>query len=65
MTCRRMDESVKPILPPLDEAIQATAHGIKTYLVTSRGLSFSDAGFGNKMREWCDEAELPQSRRTA
>jgi integrase len=57
---RRMDESVKPILPPLDEAIRATAHGIKTYLVTSRGLPFSDGGFGNKMREWCDEAGLPQ-----
>jgi integrase len=57
---RRMDESVKPILPPLDEAIRATPHGIKTYLLTGQGKSFTDAGFGNKMREWCDEAKLPQ-----
>jgi integrase len=57
---RRMDESVKPILPPLDEAIRATPHGIKTYLVTGYGKPYSDAGFGNKMREWCDDAGLPQ-----
>lgn len=56
---RRMDESVKPILPPLDEALRATAHGLKTFLVTAYGKPFTDGGFGGKMREWCDQAGLP------
>jgi integrase len=54
------DESVKPILPPLEEAIRHTPHGLKTFLVTAYGLPFTDGGFGNKMREWCDAADLPQ-----
>lgn len=55
----RTDESHKPILLPLAEAIRLTATGLKTFLVTSRGKPFTDAGFGNKMREWCDQAGLP------
>jgi integrase len=57
---RRAEENVKPILPPLDEATRATAHGIKTYLVNAYGESFTDSGFGNRMREWCDRAGSPQ-----
>ena len=34
--------------------------GSDTYLVTSFGKSFTANGFGNKMREWCDKAELPE-----
>src|SRR5262249_54036778 len=30
------------------------------FLVTEFDKPFTAAGFGNKMREWCDEAELPQ-----
>jgi integrase len=33
--------------------------GTETYLVTSFGKAFTANGFGNKMREWCDEAGLP------
>jgi integrase len=33
--------------------------GTATYLVTSFGKAFTANGFGNKMREWCDEAGLP------
>jgi integrase len=33
--------------------------GTETYLVTSFGKPFTANGFGNKMREWCDTAELP------
>lgn len=33
--------------------------GVKTFLVTDYGKPFTPAGFGNKMREWCDEAGLP------
>lgn len=50
----------KPILPALAEAIRATPIGLQTFLVTSFGKPFSDNGLGNKMREWCDEAELPE-----
>lgn len=50
-----------PIAPQLAEAIDAMQRvGLKTYLVTEFGKPFSAAGFGNKMREWCDQAELPQ-----
>jgi hypothetical protein len=34
--------------------------GITTYLVTEYGKPFSKEDFGNKMRDWCDEAGLPQ-----
>lgn len=44
----------------LDEAIRATAHGLRTFLVTAYGELFTDGGFGNRMRDWCDQAELPQ-----
>ena len=28
-------------------------------MITSFGAPYTVAGFGNKMREWCDEAGLP------
>jgi len=34
--------------------------GITTFLVTDYGKPFTKEGFGNKMRDWCDEAGLPQ-----
>jgi len=50
-----------PAAPQLLAAIEAMpATGIETYLVTDYGKPFSRAGFGNKMREWCDEAGLAQ-----
>ncbi|RYD95207.1 MAG: integrase [Sphingomonadales bacterium] len=49
-----------PASPQLVEAIDAMQRvGLKTFLVTDFGKPFSKAGFGNKMREWCDEAGLP------
>lgn len=49
-----------PIPPDLDRAIKAMPSvGIQTYLVTEYGKPFSAEGFGNKMRQWCDEADLP------
>lgn len=50
-----------PIAPDLKKAIDAMpVTGTETFLVTDYGKSFSVAGFGNKMREWCNEAGLPQ-----
>lgn len=49
-----------PAAPQLLAAIEAMpATGIETFLVTDFGKPFSKAGLGNKMREWCDEANLP------
>lgn len=50
-----------PVAAPLQAAIDAMPEGSigETLIVTSYGKPFSRAGFGNKMREWCDAASLP------
>jgi integrase len=47
-----------PILPQLRLVIDATPSGNLNYLMTTYGRPFTAAGFGNKFREWCDEAGL-------
>ncbi|MGJ8589591.1 MAG: tyrosine-type recombinase/integrase [Yoonia sp.] len=42
------------------DIIDQTATGAETYLVTEYGKPFSIKGLGNKFRDWCDEAGLPQ-----
>lgn len=50
-----------PIAPDLQRAIDAVKSvGMNTYLITEFGKPFSKGGFGVKMRQWCDEAGLPQ-----
>lgn len=49
-----------PILPALQKVIDATPCGDLTFLVNDFGRAFTDAGFGNKFRDWCDQANLPQ-----
>lgn len=44
----------------LRAALAETSLGDLTYLVNDNGQPFTIAGFGNKMREWCDAARLPQ-----
>jgi site-specific recombinase XerD len=41
-------------------ALAETSVGDLTYLVNDQGRPFTIAGFGNKMRDWCDAAGLPQ-----
>lgn len=48
-----------PLLPELRAIIDATPSTHMTYFVTKFGKPFSIPGFGNKFREWCDEAGLP------
>lgn len=48
-----------PILPALREVIDATPSGHLTYIVSSHGKPFSAESFGNKFREWCNQAGLP------
>lgn len=48
------------ICAPLAEALDAFETRGLTYLLTEYGKPFSTAGLGNKFREWCDQAGLPQ-----
>lgn len=57
---KRRDMSQKPLLPILEQIIAASPCGALTFLETSHGKPFTPAGFGNKFREWCDSAGLPQ-----
>jgi integrase len=56
---RKPKQLALPILPALQRAIDASPCGDLTFLVNDLGRAFTDAGFGNKMREWCDQAGLP------
>jgi integrase len=47
------------IHPKLREIIDAQSKQGLQLIVTESGKPFSDAGFGNKFRRWCDEAGLP------
>ena len=47
-----------PILPQLRDVINRSPCGDLIYLVTEHGKPFSINGFGNKFRDWCDEAGL-------
>jgi integrase len=49
-----------PILAPLASSIMATRSGAMVFLLSEHGKPFSRKGFGNKFRQWCDEAGLPQ-----
>ena len=49
-----------PLVPALQEIIEASSCGDLTFLVTEFRRPFTAAGFGNKFRSWCDEAGLPQ-----
>lgn len=47
-----------PILPPLAESILATPTRGMVFLLSEHGKPYSPKGFGNKIREWCDQANL-------
>ena len=47
-----------PVHPSLGKVLESTAADHLTFLVTERGVPFSEAGFGNWFRERCDEAGL-------
>lgn len=49
-----------PILPDLATEIANVPHDRLTFLVTVHGRAFTRAGFGDRMRKWCDAAGLPQ-----
>jgi integrase len=48
-----------PVLAPLAASILATPTQGMAFMLTDFNKPFSRKGFGNKMRQWCDEAGLP------
>jgi integrase len=55
---RKPKKLILPVLPALRSVIDASPCGELTFLVNDLGRPFSDAGFGNKFRNWCDQAGL-------
>lgn len=47
-----------PIIPALQEAIDAAPTGDMAFLATDFGKPFTSNGFGNRFRKWCDDAGL-------
>ncbi len=48
-----------PIIPELQKIIDSSRTGDLTFLVSEQGKAFTNNGFGNRFREWCDKAGLP------
>jgi integrase len=56
---RKPKQLTLPVLPVLQQIIDASPCGPDlTFLVTAFGKPFTDKGFGNKVRDWCDQAGL-------
>lgn len=49
-----------PLHPYLQEVLSALPADTQTFLQTTHGKPRSAAGLGNAMRNWCDEAGIPQ-----
>ena len=47
-----------PLHPSLGAAIAARRSEHLTFFVTEYGKPYTPAGFGNAMRDWCDQANL-------
>ncbi|WP_159964883.1 tyrosine-type recombinase/integrase [Profundibacterium mesophilum] len=47
-----------PIVPELERIIEASETGDLAFLVNAYGRPFTNAGFGNRFRKWCDDAGL-------
>jgi len=50
-----------PILPELQEVIDAAPTGDLTFLVTDFNKPFTSNGFGNRFKKWCVEASVPSN----
>jgi integrase len=55
---RKPKRLVLPVLPPLQHVINISPCGDMAFLVNDLGRPFTDNGFGNKFREWCNQAGL-------
>ena len=60
-TKRHGTELVIPMHPELARIIAATKCGNLAFLTTEAGAAYTNGtGLGNRFRQWCDEAGLPQ-----
>lgn len=50
---------ILPMLQELETILAKSPLGALTFIETAFRKPFTSNGFGNKMREWCDEADLP------
>ena len=48
-----------PVVAELQTILDASKTGDLTFLVSEQGRAFTNNGFGNRFREWCDKAGLP------
>src|SRR5690606_36325104 len=48
-----------PILPSLQTTIAQSQTGDLTLLINEYGNAFTKGGLGNRVRKWCDAADLP------
>jgi integrase len=55
---RKPKTLILPILRTLQTIIDASPCGDLTFLVNDLNRPFTEAGFGNKFRSWCDQAGL-------
>lgn len=55
---RKPKKLTLPMLPVLNTIIDASPCGDLTFLVNDLGRTFTEAGFGNKFRDWCNQAGL-------
>ncbi len=49
-----------PVTDELREALDQITHDQPTFLINEYGKAFTGNGFGNKMRQWCNDADLPK-----
>ncbi len=47
-----------PLQPELKRILEVTQTGDETFIITEFGKPFSEGGFGNRFRRWCDAAGL-------
>jgi integrase len=55
---RKPKKLTLPMLPALKSIIDASPCGDLTFLVNDWNRPFTEAGFGNKFRDWCNQAGL-------
>lgn len=48
-----------PVIPALQSILDASPKGDLTFLANEKGQPFTNNGFGNRVRKWCDSAGLP------
>jgi integrase len=56
---RKPVHMVVPVHPELADVLAASPIGAETFIVSATGRPYTPESFGNKFRDWCNEAGLP------